>query len=167
MFKYLMPALASFIFAQKVSAQDIKDFTVKGNDPYKETNLEFKKGDTMFIKTTGNVSFGLFIGKADAFGFNEPVLRMYNKQNEQGDVFLSHGALLIRRSSKESAKTIEYGQTKALENCPDWRWVKFTENGTISFSINDTKTSDNSGAFQVLVSKKRPACTPSGNDAPF
>lgn len=119
----------------KISGIGVKSIEV--NSYAKTTNITVKKGDKIYLRATGRVVTGAWSGGAGPNG-----KEYSNIWNIVPD--FNYGALILKIGNGEWMLAGE-------ENC-----ITAPTTGKLSFAINDTDPSDNSGSFIVEYSINKP-----------
>lgn len=119
--------------------------------------VEVQAGDLVIVEVMNTVNLGLFTPNVPAYGLENGARRMFNKSEYQN---LNHGTLLCRFSNRQPIPCVKnpYGKLLTLaertlipaEVYPGAVFLASTD-GSLSFDINDSEPSNNSGAFEVNV----------------
>lgn len=141
-------------------------FRVEGNmDGWQSSGIQVKKGDYVLYAVEGKVSYGRTIKEADAYGFAAPILAsLYNRPEFPK---LRHGILICRNFGEFSvaipSNVLRANARNTQKVIPSTFDPIIAANGFVgnyfvsaydqelSFIINDKKTSDNSGAFDISI----------------
>ncbi len=114
-------------------------------------------GDLVIVEVMNTVSLGFFTPNVPAYGLENGARQMYNKAPYQN---LNHGTLICLYGSRQPMHCVKnpFGKLLSLADrslvpAEVYPGTVFLANadGTLSFDINDTEPSNNSGSFEVNI----------------